>query len=84
MGSVEKLKQALRGRPKTFDWSDLRRVLLSMGYTECLGGKTSGSRVRFTRPSAPPIVLHRPHPGNQMKQYAIKLVVDVLETEGLL
>jgi len=84
MGAIEKLKQDLKGRPRSFTWGDMRRVLLSVGYSECTGGKTSGSRIRFTHPVAAPIVLHKPHPGNEMKHYAIKLVADMLEAEGLL
>lgn len=84
MGTLEKLKNELKGRPKSFTWTDLQKVLLGVGYSESSTGKTSGSRVRFIHPSAAPIVLHKPHPGNQMKQYAIKLVVDTLEMEGLL
>jgi len=84
MGSIEKLKLELKKRPANFDWTNIRRVLLSVGYSENTGGKTSGSRIRFTHPTAAPIILHKPHPGNQMKQYAIKLVVDMLETEDLL
>ena len=84
MGAIEKLREELKARPKSFDWSDMKRVLLSVGYSESTGGKTSGSRVRFTHLTAAPIVLHKPHPGNEMKQYVIKLVVDMLESENLL
>ena len=84
MGSIERLKLELKSRPRSFTWQDMRRVLHSVGYSEITGGKTSGSRVRFTHPTAAPIVLHRPHPGNQMKQYAIRLVADTLESEDLL
>ena len=84
MSTIDKLKQKLLSRPKTFDWTDMKRVLASVGYTENTSGKTSGSRIRFTHMIAAPIVLHKPHPGNDMKQYAIKLVADMLEQEGLL
>ena len=84
MATIEKLKNDLKRRPRSFDWTDMRRVLTSLDYKECARGKTSGSRVRFTHPEFAPIVLHKPHPGNQMKHYAIKLVAEVLEKEGLL
>ena len=84
MSTIEKLRENLKSRPKVFDWSDMTRVLLSLGYTERVGGKTSGSRVRFIHKTAAPIVLHRPHPGNEMKQYMVKFVADMLEGEGLL
>lgn len=82
--TIDKLKLELRSRPKSFTWLDMRRILLSVGYTESTGGKTSGSRLRFVHSTAPPIVLHKPHPGNEMRQYAIKLVADLLESEELL
>ena len=84
MSTIDKLKQDLKGRPRTFNWSDMRRLLLSVGYAENTSGKTSGSRFRFTHKTAVPIVLHKPHPGNDMKQYAVKLVAELLEQEGLL
>jgi len=84
MSTIEKLKLNLKNRPKTFEWSDMTRVLSSFGYAESTCGKTSGSRVRFTHKTAVPIVLHKPHPGNEMKRYMVKLVADMLESEGLL
>ena len=84
MSAIGKLIQELKTRPGAFDWRDMRRVLLSVGYTAKTSGKTSGSRIRFTHPTAAPIVLHKPHPGNEMKQYAINLVVDMLEREELI
>jgi len=84
MGSIEKLRIELKSRPNSFSWTDLRRILFNVGYSEKTHGKTSGSRVKFVHPTAAPIVLHKPHPGNQMKQYAVNLVVDMLEREGLL
>ena len=84
MSSIEKLRKEIKCRPNTFDWHDVKRIIKDVGYVESKGGKTSGSRVRFTHTTAAPIVLHKPHPGNEMKSYAIRLVVDMLEAEGLL
>jgi len=84
MSTIEKLKQKLKGRPKTYDWNDLSRVLINLGYSENTSGKTSGSRIRFTHPTAPLIILHKPHPGNEMKLYVINSIVDTLEMEELL
>ena len=84
MSSIEKLKHALKERPKTFDWLDMVRVLSEAGYTEVKTGKTSGSRMKFINAAAAPIVLHKPHHGNQMKAYAVKLIAEQLESEGLL
>jgi len=84
MSSIEKLRQELKSRPHTFNWNDIKRVIKDAGYVESKGGKTAGSRVRFTHTTAASIVLHKPHPGNEMKSYAIRLVVDMLEAEGLI
>lgn len=66
MGTKEKLKSKLRGKltPKDIKWSELRSLLISLGFEE---KQCSGSRVRFYKPetdSAPRrmIRLHRPHP----------------------
>jgi len=84
MSTITKLKQDLKTRPKSFDWLDMKRVLSIVGYKENTRGKTSGSRIRFTHDTVVPIVLHKPHPGNDLKQYVVKLVADMLEQEGLL
>ena len=84
MSTLEKLRGKLKARPKTYNWDDMKRVLADFGYLEKTGGKTSGSRIKFTHPNASPILLHKPHPSNEVKKYAIDLVVDKLEMEGFL
>ena len=84
MGKIEKLKQDLKARPKTYNWQDVVQVLESVGYRQNKSGKTSGSRVRFVHSKAAPLVLHKPHPGNEMKRYMIKYIADKLESEELI
>lgn len=43
------------------------------GFKEFNKGKTSGSRVKLYRESDKKIVLlHKPHPGDEMNKYAVK------------
>jgi hypothetical protein len=80
----EKLIERLTAKPKDFTWEELKRVLGSLGYTEHTGGKTAGSRRRFVHETRPPILLHKPHPGNVLKSYQLAQVVAHLRNERLL
>ena len=52
-----------------------------LGYKEKPG---DGSRVKFYHPESKSIIiLHRPHPGNIVKDYALKDVIDKLKQEGI-
>lgn len=54
-----------------------------MGFQENNKGRTSGSRVKFYRSSDQKMIsLHKPHPGEIMKQYAVKLLVEFLKDLG--
>lgn len=70
-------------RPRDFTWDELARLLASLGYSEVPAGKTGGSRRRFVHPTAPLIALHKPHPGNVLKLYAVDDVLRLLTEEGL-
>ncbi len=84
MSRKEKLISRLQQRPKDFTWEELRNLLQSIGYLEIKTGKTGGSRRRFIHPSAGVITLHKPHPKNVIKRYAIDQVLDLLRQEGLI
>jgi hypothetical protein len=60
MGKKEKLISRFKSKPKDFTWSELRTLLLSLGYSEFNAGSTSGSRVKFIRENADSIMLHKP------------------------
>ena len=62
----------------------MKRMLESLGYESSNKGKTSGSRVVFRKTDKKPIMLHKPHPGNIIKEYALKQVYDYLKSEGLI
>ena len=84
MGKHEKLLRRLETKPKDFTWDELVTLLRGLGYTEATGGKTGGSRRRFLHDSAPDIFLHKPHPGNVLKAYAVRLVLETLREGGFI
>ncbi|MHC4092669.1 MAG: type II toxin-antitoxin system HicA family toxin, partial [Planctomycetota bacterium] len=63
---------------------ELKRLLAGFGYGPAGKGKTSGSRVRFTRQDYPPINLHKPHRGNMVRRYQLRQVDEFLMSEGWL
>lgn len=80
MSRHDKLLQRLLGKPKTFDWNDLRTLLIGLGYAELQG---NGSRVKFYNEETRDLIcLHKPHPGNNMKVGAIKDAADHLKERG--
>jgi len=70
----------LLSQPKDFTYDELKNALTSLGYTEVQG---AGSRVCF-KSKTHKIKLHKPHPGNILKQYQISLLVEELKKEGLI
>lgn len=84
MSKKEKLINRLLLKPKDFTWSELVTVLGCFGFEQMNAGKTSGSRVRFTHKSYPPITLHKPHPMLILKRYQIEEIVSFLKEEKLL
>lgn len=80
----DKLIARFRTRPKDFGWDELVRLLEGVGYTEVTAGRTGGSRRRFLHPTAPAIMLHKPHPGSIVKMYVVDEVLRVLTEEGLI
>ncbi len=79
---VKSLKLLIRllSQPKNFTYSELKTVQSSFGGEKEQG---AGSRVCFKSRNHK-IKLHRPHPGNIMKQYQISLIIDELKKEGLI
>jgi hypothetical protein len=84
MGKKEKLISRFKSKPKDFTWSELRTLLLSLGYSEFNAGSTSGSRVKFIRENADSIMLHKPHPTPILKPYQVKQILEQLIKERLL
>ena len=80
-GKFDKAKMRLKYEPADYTYSEARSLLQGLGYTEYNKGKTSGSRVIFIKGSSK-IILHKPHPGNTLKQYAVKQLKEQLEMNG--
>lgn len=84
MSSKEKLIARFLTFPSDFTFDELERLLTAFGYVKSNKGKTSGSRVIFKDKNGHPIMLHKPHPGNIVKQYAVRQVLEELQSKGLL
>jgi predicted RNA binding protein YcfA (HicA-like mRNA interferase family) len=81
VAGVDKLIERVRSVPKDLSWAELTRLLGHFGYTE---QKDKGSRRKFKGERLPTLILHEPHPGRIVKQYAVRYVKETLENEGLL
>lgn len=80
-GQLDKAKARLKAAPSDYTFSEAKSLLKSLGYTEYNKGKSSGSRVMFAKDGVK-ILLHKPHPGNEMKRYAVQQLKDQLESIG--
>lgn len=82
MGTKEKLIERIKQRPVDFTFDEAKRLMSLLGYDLSNKGKTSGSRVIFYKEGRVPIMLHRPHPGNVLKHYAVKQLLETLLENG--
>ena len=81
MSKKEKLIQKFLAA-KTFKFSELIILLKMLGYCQIQG---DGSRVKFDNGKPEDLInLHKPHPGNEMKAYAVKQVKEKLHRGGLI
>lgn len=82
MSKQEKLLAKLLNRQAGFTWQELMALLASLGYQKVEGG---GSRVKFDNGDPKAMInLHRPHPGNEVKAYARRQVIEHLKAGGLI
>lgn len=84
MGTKEKLIERFKSLPKDFTFDEIEKLLSIFGYVKSNKGKTSGSRVIYKNGNKRPIMLHKPHPGNIIKSYSIKQVLDDLTEAGFI
>lgn len=82
MGKSEKLLERLLKLPRDFTWDELTAVLIYLGYEPLKTGKTGGSRRKFADQNKNIINLHKPHPGNIVKEYVLKQVLEQLKEKG--
>ncbi|MBP5340689.1 MAG: type II toxin-antitoxin system HicA family toxin [Prevotella sp.] len=78
MGTREKLRERFLKLPPDFTFEKMQRLLEGYGYERGNKGRTSGSRLIFKNGDKRPIMLHKPHPGNIVKEYAMKQVLEDL------
>lgn len=82
MSKHEKLLAKLLNKQARLTWQDLVTLLCGLGYRQLEG---DGSRVKFDNgdPRAA-ISLHKPHPGNELKAYIKRQVLEHLKAGGLI
>ncbi len=83
MSKKDKLIARLLTVPKDFTYDELRTLLCYLGFEERSKGKTSGSRVEYAKEDKT-ILLHKPHPNNQLKPYQIRDIIKKLKNSKLL
>ena len=84
MSTKEKLRERFLKMPSDFTFDEMQQLLSGYGYERSNKGRTSGSRVIFKKADKRPIMLHKPHPGNIVKEYAMQQVYADLKEAGLI
>lgn len=83
MSKKEKLTEKFKTLPSDFTHDELVIMLGYFGFEESSKGKTAGSRRKFIQNQTKEIIsLHKPHPGNIIKNYAMKHVYETLISMG--
>jgi hypothetical protein len=83
MSTKDKLIERFKKQPKNFTWEELVRLFGLFGFTVDNKGKTSESRVLFVKGEDVHTV-HKPHPSNIVKSYAMKQVLDFMIEKGFI
>jgi hypothetical protein len=85
MSKYDKLIVKLLNRSSTVTYQEIAYLLGKLGYEETQKGKTSGSRVAFINKLEKHIIrLHKPHPGNELKDYVKKEIISELKDKNLI
>ena len=85
MSKKEKLINKLKSNPKDFTFDDAESLLGYLGYRKSNKGRTSGSRVKFANgDTGDLILLHRPHPQKELREYQVKQLTEHLMQEELI
>ena len=83
-GNKRKTYRTFQVVTSNFTFEEMERLLSIFGYQKSNKGKTSGSRVIFKNGDKRPIMIHKPHPGNLIKGYAMKQVLNDLMDAGFI
>ena len=82
MSRSEKIIKRFTEIPKDFTWGEFLKVMAHFGFHEVQTGKTGGSRRKFVDKHKNIISLHKPHPQQILKRYAIKETLTTLKRLG--
>lgn len=85
MGKFDKfLKKFLDGK-SVITFQELEYFLGNLGYVEKKTGKTSGSRKAYVHEQTKHIIrIHKPHPGNEIKNYVKRQLIEELRRKDLI
>jgi len=83
MGTKEKLIARFKALPTDFTWNEFVRLFGVFGFELGNKGKTSGSRVIFTKGNMT-YIAHKPHPERFIKSYVMKQTLDFFINNKLL
>ena len=84
MSKNEKLLEKIKNRNTAISYSELKKLLDSLGYAEHTKGQTSGSRIAFVNEVIDHVILmHKPH-GKDLKAYQKEQVKNALKEKGYL
>lgn len=82
MSSYEKLLNRLLTKPTDFKWKEAVTLLSRLGFTLLKG---SGSGRKFVHKDTKQlIIIHEPHPGDILKAYAVKKIIEALKEGGMM
>jgi hypothetical protein len=85
MSKYDKLIVKLLNRSSTVTYQEIAYLPGKLGYEETQKGKISGSRVAFINKLEKHIIrLHKPHPGNELKDYVKKEIISELKDKNLI
>ena len=85
MSKLQKIVDKLQDFKRSFTFQELEYLVGKFGYSEKKTGKTSGSRKAYINEKTKHIIrLHKPHPGNELKNYVRKYIIEELKKENLL
>jgi predicted RNA binding protein YcfA (HicA-like mRNA interferase family) len=80
VSKADKLLNRICSKPKDFTWGELTTLLAGFGFELVKG---NGSSRKFLHPSTKVVLMmHEPHPGNILKAYQVRAVLDFLKAEG--
>jgi hypothetical protein len=85
VSKLQKIVDKLQDFKRSFTFQELEYLVGKFGYSEKKTGKTSGSRKAYINEKTKHIIrLHKPHPGNELKNYVRKYIIEELKKENLL